>query len=760
MARAPCPLPSDWKGKQSGYGRDARATLKKEVPKLKATFLISAISIGLCVVGPTSANTLPVHVAPFNTNEYDSIVWGCRLSRCIHPYHENAQSWKGKTPDKELVARYERWLEDSGRDLIARWRAGEPITDPTDKLYLPLAKTEFWNSILMQGAKTWDGSKGYMRHHKFPDPAKFPGEERAVHEEYQAVLEAGLPVLHKIYNQQPLTEGDKEVFYDWAVAYYCSYFIGGVVPMALPMDSWHTFEQTLQAGRPIRQGDKLPNVELCNPWHFWSQPEFSETNTCDVSLHLRPDRVEELLDRYRAFARYWEPAETYPQVRPRCPPADAPDTESYRTLYNVLKEEQKPVLFCSWLINNDEGNLRLAPRLHLIHRAWRHKIGLVVAEGSVNGLIEKNDLRFDPSINEQVRTHLLRCFHAPFLPTPSFSPVRRFYHLPITAGTRFVTLINRRAEALGTYILNRMNGEFGGHLCGVLAMDRILIDGFRNGFTPDPAAAVQIDPVSMESTVPGRIEQCKANGYNISSYNRYANHHDAIGEIIAVDTDKHTVTLLQEEYHEEEYPTIALRERFPTTFAEYRDRDFRSNVSLSHWDELAARKEAGNSVEARTKAFTVNVGVAVFLNGEEQQNESSLEPGDVASIVYLEDKGGYPHFIRALRFNFPPVMAEPAAVTVAKDSGEHIVKLDGISDDNLIVDQAVTITARSSNPDLIPHPTVTYAPGNTEGQLVFTPAPGKAGTARITVTLTDDGGAFAGGADSSAAVFTVTVNEG
>jgi len=728
-----------------------RVEMKKQEVSIMVPFC-------LCVAGALWGNTLPVHIEPFCQNEYDRIVWGCRLSRCIHPYHEAKQSWKRKSPDRELVVRYERWLEESGRDLIARWRAGEPITDPTHKAYLPLAKTECWNALLMpKDARPWDGSRAYMRHRKFPPLTKFPAEERAVHKEYQTVIEAGLPVLHKIYNQRPLTDADKAAFHEWALAYYSSYYIGGVVPMAIPADSWHTFKHPLQAGKALRQGDILPNVKLHIPWYAWSRSEFDERTYPDLSLHLRADRIDDLLKRFAAFAEYWEPTGTYPYVRPHCPPLDAPDTDSYRTLYSVLKEEKKPVLFCTWLINNDEGNLRLAPRLHLLHRAWRHKIGLIVAEGSVNALVEKNDLRFDPSENEQARTHLLRCFHTPFLPTPYFSPVRRFYHLAKTSGVRNVALVNHEAKVLGTYILARMNGEFGGHLCGALALDKRLIQGFRNGSSPDPTASVQIKPVGMESAVPGRTEQCAANGYNVKSYNRYVNHFDAIGEIVAVDTGRHTVTLLQEEYHEEEYPTLTLRERFPTTFAEYKTRDFRSNVSLSHWDELAARKAAGNSIKARTKVFNVNVGVGIFLNGEEQPDESCLKPGDVASIVYRKGKAGYPHFIRALRFNFTPTMDQPRDIAVAKDSGECTVNLTGIDDENLIVDQAIVITARSSNPAVVPRPTVTYAAGRATGQLSFAPAPGQAGAAKITVSLTDDGGTFAGGSDRTDFVFAVNV---
>ena len=699
--------------------------------KTKISSIIALL--GLCVAGQLCANTLPVHIDPFNQSEYDEIVWGCRLSRCIHVSMERSGRYGG-AKEKALIKTYEDWLETSGRKLIEDWRAGNPISDE-DAKYLPLAKTEYWNSVV----KDWDGSKGYFWNRVvLPDLNRFPEAVRADHEAYQAILEAGLPALHKIYNQQTLTDVDKAAFRNWALAYYCCYYINGVGPTTLPADSWYTANQKLQDGKPVRQGDIIPNVKLYNPYHYWATPGFDEKNYCDVSLHLRADKADELLQRYTDYAQYYEPSDTYPQVRPKCPPADAPDTDEYKTLYNVLKDN-KPVFFATWLINNDEGNKRLAPRLHFLHRAWRNKINLVVAETSVNPLNEKNDLRFDPSENEQFRTHLLRCFFAPFLPTPHVSPLEKFFY-PSTEGSPGhsyrLSLINPAAEILGVYNTKAMNGDFGGHLGGLLGWDKQLVEHFKNGFEADPSGPASIPGGNLSSIIPGRMEQCKANGYNIKAYTRYAKHIDAIGEIIAVDTDKHTVTLLREEYHEEEYPTLALVDRFPTTYAEFlaspRGNSF-------HFDDLAARKKAGNSKSARTLTFKVNVGVGIFLNGDEQADETCLKVGDVASIVYLDDKGGYPHFIRAIRFNFPPTFGEVA------NTGAGTAELRGIDDDNLIVDQEITVTAKSSSSKM-PDPVVAYK----KGVCTFTYTPPPVGeTVNVRVTIQDDGSTEFGGNDAT-----------
>lgn len=63
-------------------------------------------------------------------------------------------------------------------------------------------------------------------------------------------------------------------------------------------------------------------------------------------------------------------------------------------------------------------------------------------------------------------------------------------------------------------------------------------------------------------------------------------------------------------------------------------RDHRSNVTLTHWDDLAAREKAGNSRSARTIVFNVNAGVCLF-------NYTTPPAGkSVKVLVTLKDDGG------------------------------------------------------------------------------------------------------------------------
>ncbi len=82
------------------------------------------------------------------------------------------------------------------------------------------------------------------------------------------------------------------------------------------------------------------------------------------------------------------------------------------------------------------------------------------------------------------------------------------------------------------------------------------------------------------------------------------------------------------------------------------------------------------------------------------------------------------------------VIANPSAIT--EDSPQKTIKLSGIGKGALNESQTLTISASSSNPSLIPDPTVVYASPSATGSLLYTPVKNAFGTATITVTV-DDG---------------------
>jgi hypothetical protein len=83
------------------------------------------------------------------------------------------------------------------------------------------------------------------------------------------------------------------------------------------------------------------------------------------------------------------------------------------------------------------------------------------------------------------------------------------------------------------------------------------------------------------------------------------------------------------------------------------------------------------------------------------------------------------------------VIANPVAIN--EDAPMQTRPLLGIGAGAPNETQTLVITAISSNPDLIPHPTVNYQSPSVSGSLTYTPVPNASGTATITVIVTDDG---------------------
>ena len=104
--------------------------------------------------------------------------------------------------------------------------------------------------------------------------------------------------------------------------------------------------------------------------------------------------------------------------------------------------------------------------------------------------------------------------------------------------------------------------------------------------------------------------------------------------------------------------------------------------------------------------------------------------------------------------NQPPTLNAIVNISFNENAGPQTVNLSGITSGATNEVQTLTVTASSSNPGLIPTPTVIYTSPNTTGSIVLTPAVNAYGSATITVTVND------GGASNNivSRTFTVTVN--
>jgi hypothetical protein len=132
-----------------------------------------------------------------------------------------------------------------------------------------------------------------------------------------------------------------------------------------------------------------------------------------------------------------------------------------------------------------------------------------------------------------------------------------------------------------------------------------------------------------------------------------------------------------------------------------------------------------------------------------------------ATITVTVNDGGASNNIISRSFavtvnpvNQPPTINPVANITINENAPQQTVNLAGITSGATNENQTLTVTATSSNPALIPNPTVTYTSPNTTGSLAFTPVAFGFGAATLTVTINDGGTSN----NITTRTFTVTVN--
>lgn len=97
--------------------------------------------------------------------------------------------------------------------------------------------------------------------------------------------------------------------------------------------------------------------------------------------------------------------------------------------------------------------------------------------------------------------------------------------------------------------------------------------------------------------------------------------------------------------------------------------------------------------------------------------------------------------VPALPVNQPPTLDPISDVTINQNVGAQTVNLTGITSGSSNETQVLAVSAFSSNPALVPNPTVNYISPNSTGTLTFTPAANSYGYVVMTVMI-DDGGAI------------------
>jgi hypothetical protein len=145
---------------------------------------------------------------------------------------------------------------------------------------------------------------------------------------------------------------------------------------------------------------------------------------------------------------------------------------------------------------------------------------------------------------------------------------------------------------------------------------------------------------------------------------------------------------------------------------------------------LGRNDGAGGMVLAGS--FSNNNGVLALGVGDlNNDGRADLVSGSFTSVVsvYLNTAG-------APGQNNPPTLNPLMSLQLVEDDPEQTVALSGVSNGGE-PGQGITLTAVSSDPGLIPNPTISYfSPGST-GTLRLRPAPDAFGTCTITVTASD-----------------------
>jgi hypothetical protein len=133
------------------------------------------------------------------------------------------------------------------------------------------------------------------------------------------------------------------------------------------------------------------------------------------------------------------------------------------------------------------------------------------------------------------------------------------------------------------------------------------------------------------------------------------------------------------------------------------------------------------------------------------------------SFTYLANDGALDSNTVTVSITVASVNDEPTIDAIAdesvdEDAAQQTVSLSGIGSGAANEAQTLSVTASSSNPGLVPNPTVVYLSPNATGSLKYTPMADQHGTATITVTVTDNGGtAHVGDDDTKIRTLVVTV---
>jgi hypothetical protein len=163
---------------------------------------------------------------------------------------------------------------------------------------------------------------------------------------------------------------------------------------------------------------------------------------------------------------------------------------------------------------------------------------------------------------------------------------------------------------------------------------------------------------------------------------------------------------------------------------------------------------SGNEVQTlQVDAFSSNEGIIpkpqVDYTSPNSTGTLTFAPaagsyGGPVTITVIVDDGGMvsnsiirTFLVTVLPVNNPPTLGALSDLVIDQNAAPQTVTLTGISTGSPNEVQPLTVRASSSNPGLIPDPTVQYTSPGSTGTLAFQPVTNAFGVARITVTVSD-----------------------
>jgi uncharacterized repeat protein (TIGR01451 family) len=201
------------------------------------------------------------------------------------------------------------------------------------------------------------------------------------------------------------------------------------------------------------------------------------------------------------------------------------------------------------------------------------------------------------------------------------------------------------------------------------------------------------------------------------------------------------------------------------------DSGAKTNTGFLTGISVGPANESGQTLEFLVSNNSSNLFSAqpvISTNGTLTFTPAANASGVATVTVFARDNGGTDNggndtsttntfTITVTAVNDPPALASISNQTILEDAGTQTVALSGISAGPEESGQTLTITATSSNPGLIPNPSVSYTNGNATGVLSYAPTANSNGMAVITIVVQDNGGTAGGGVSTITNTFTVTV---